>query len=522
MPHIQIQAKTPAIEILQTFLEHQGAFAKEMQPYHPDRDEIAGSTDLNVVIDADIRHPAPYGESLFGQFEIPIRKLPPGYQETYRKYLLDERQNEWLREPDPRYCRTPGKGYEGRYHHYLEMRRLYTRFGQIVTEIHYSEESPATQEMLQEMEACQYMASHGWFRPALMASESELNGRWRYWLETRDRGSLLKTPIPRIDWMNSPHPSALEHLYWCLDHIYPQWIKDGHQRWKAVNYFFEWLLWSFGDPMVKERPVDHWDGRAHDRLVQIFTPIPLLAAPYDYFGQLLLDLSDYRCPIPDQISMAQAKATVDNLFDRGFAQGAKKQNPKGFNSVDYRTTPFFDLETGSGRILLAASNYSFRGTGFNIGLDTKGRSMGAKLLTMAAKLNFWLYTPEQVMPHSFIDYCDLQRRVTWESLTFTIAKSKGIDPEAYFKGHQMSPNWKDWLPIIQLAKRNRAAKINTQSQGVSLNVQQPTATIQVKPQTAQINAAPAQPQLQSTPQPVQIAIQGSEGDRAALPSAQED
>ena len=269
---------------------------------------------------------------------------------------------------------------------------------------------------------------HGWLMVYLVACESHWNARWIYWDKTMERGKLLNRPIPEIDWLKKPNSRTMDHLYHCLNLITPDWRKSGSETRKVIRYFFDWLLWSLGHPLVPDFPEDLWGGRSHDKLFQVFDVEWLLAFPYDHFGQLLEQTMHFSLH-----SMNKSIKLATQLFSSG---GAKKKASSfgGFANVDYRSAVLIEPECETGRLLLASSNYCFRAVGCNTD----------EMLSKVSLLNDYLFRPWSIYPFPFLgstgDVLDIQGR------TLTVMKAKDID-RSYFSRTEVAPNAALFQPI---------------------------------------------------------------------------
>ncbi|MBD1862370.1 MULTISPECIES: hypothetical protein [Trichocoleus] len=268
----------------------------------------------------------------------------------------------------------------------------------------------------------------GWMLSPMIDDETCILGHWQYWKEIQEAGTLLNTSIPRIVFESKPHPKVMGMLHYCLDMITPAWRVNTQQKWNAVRYLIDWILWSLGHCSVPDFPTDLWDGGVHDRLFQVFDVSYLLLWPYDHLGALLEELSDESYRVPPQISMEVAEREVKSLFP--------------YRNGDYRDQLLVDPETGTGRILMTASNYSFE----LLGLNTDA------LLSKVAIINLYLFAPWGVFPFEFLQH-DLDSAELQACLgrTLSVVKRKQLNAD-YFSATEPALDGDRYQPI-QLRQR---------------------------------------------------------------------
>jgi len=217
--------------------------------------------------------------------------------------------------------------------------------------------------------------SHGWLLPWLLASDDFLWQRWRHWYETMSAGRII-APIPQIQWASND--AGFKMLDRSLTAIsrYGDW--RGWGNWSAFDYFLDWLLYGFGHKGQPRPPEEknEYEG-ASDRLYQVFNLETLLAYPHDYFGDILAENQHGRhlgfFPTPMHVSEFMALMTL--------------------GGSDARTKTVMDPCVGTGRMLLAASNHSYRLYGCDIN----------PTVIKAALINGFLYAPWMVKPFPFLD-----------------------------------------------------------------------------------------------------------------------
>lgn len=112
----------------------------------------------------------------------------------------------------------------------------------------------------------------------------------------------------------------------------------------------DWLLFAFGHPGHKEEPTEPSSAEgASDRLYQVLNLEKLLAYPYDFFGDLLAENQHgLHAGFFPTMSVIEAMVCMTIADD------------------DARTKTVCDPSVGTGRMLLVASNYSYRLYGHDI------------------------------------------------------------------------------------------------------------------------------------------------------------
>jgi hypothetical protein len=214
----------------------------------------------------------------------------------------------------------------------------------------------ATDEQIQEK------TTWGWLRPYLIMLDEMFLKRWDYWLRTVNAGQVLDEPIPQVEWQGTGHEEPAKNLEACIESC-----RNVFSR-QAFNLFVEWLLFAFGDPSIKEMP-RQIDAKVNAFWYKAFNLSLFLKYPYDYPGRYAADLYGNKhnatayFPTPMNVSMLMAKML--------FSEGIKK------------TASVCDPCVGSGRLLMAASNYS---------LNLYGVDIDCNILNVC-KANMWMYVP---------------------------------------------------------------------------------------------------------------------------------
>lgn len=216
----------------------------------------------------------------------------------------------------------------------------------------------------------------GWLIPYLQMSEAHprVCPRYDYVLRTLDAGKLLDEPLPQIQFISEFSPqtkSGLKMLNKCLETVE---YKSG--SWNGIREFCEWLAFALG---VTHEP-SKLAADVQEFLYRNFNLEPLLLFPSDYFGQILCETNHGKkngfFPTPIAVVEMMVRMTCGDLGDR----------------VDRRCELFSDPSgCGTGRMLLAGSNYSMRLYGMDIDY----------LCVLITKINLALYAPWFYVPESF-------------------------------------------------------------------------------------------------------------------------
>lgn len=245
------------------------------------------------------------------------------------------------------------------------------------------------------------LKKRGWLLPFLFGYDSLLWGRWDYWLDLLQKGTIAGSgPIPRIEWaeLGSTGVQATKKMFErCMSH---------HEA--TIDRFADWLLWGLAGtdtaPAVSERLNEHF--------YREFDMFLVLDNPTDYLSQLLCDATGkgYKqglgyFPTPFQIT----RMMVEMTYCDGDTERMKRQT-------------VMDPCVGCGAMLLPASNYYLRGYGTDIS------SIAVKLCS----IQMYFYAPwfarpgelagfeEEETPIQIIPAAPIRgRRVTADQLAFS-------------------------------------------------------------------------------------------------------
>jgi hypothetical protein len=225
--------------------------------------------------------------------------------------------------------------------------------------------------------------SHGWLLPYLHGLDALTWGRWNYWAACQmGAGQLPDEPIPQIEFCScgsdAAHSRKMLERSLCAIPNYGSYT--GWSSSEYFDYFLSWLLFGFGHAGHNELP-DEPPGceGASMRLYQIFDLSPLILWPYDHFAEIFGEAKYGQgagfFPTPVSVCEVMAKMTI--------GQGER----------DHRTERVCDPCVGTGRMLLAASNYSLRLYAQDI----------LRLMCKATLVNGYLYAPWLSLPIGWLD-----------------------------------------------------------------------------------------------------------------------
>ncbi len=269
---------------------------------------------------------------------------------------------------------------------------------------------------------------HGWLVPLMLDIDAFLWRRWTHWCETTTAGHIIAA-IPTIEWQRHQAGFAMLDRTLCAVTGDGDW--RGWSSWSSFDYFMDWLLFAFGHRGQPELPQEpSGSPGASERLYQTFNLETLLAFPYDYFGEILAENRHGRhlgfYPTPMHVSTLMAEMTL--------------------GEEDARDKTVCDPCVGTGRMLLAASNRSYRLYGCDIN----------PTVIKATLVNGYLYAPWLVRPFPFLDgiLCDPA-----ESLA--VSDSIAAQGNAQNTEHDAREQWK-FEPI----KKRRIAGEPMTEQGI--------------------------------------------------------
>mgnify|MGYP006921302639 CR=1 FL=1 len=215
----------------------------------------------------------------------------------------------------------------------------------------------------------------GWILPMLIEIDAHTWGRWAHWCDINEAGSIGDKPIPKIKF--EPHQQhGKKMIERCLNSItrYGSW--QGWSSFEYFNYFLDWLLYAFGHARQLPKEPSGCEG-ASMRLYQLFNLETLVAFPNDDLGDMLAENAHgkHNGFFPTPLDICELMVSMQ------------------MTDEDMRTKTVNDPCLGTGRMLLCASNHSYRLYGMDID----------QTVIKAALVNGYLYAPWLVKSFSFLD-----------------------------------------------------------------------------------------------------------------------
>jgi hypothetical protein len=242
----------------------------------------------------------------------------------------------------------------------------------------------------------QRTAQRGWLFETLVALESVIHGRWRYWLAILDRGTISGPvdvwAIPQVPFADTAASHQPTLKPWGLPEPSADLAAQCGSRAEAVaniqdtfgwafargarlDEVVEWWLWAFGSSTPKQKP--KLDPAVEVRLYCGVELHRLIAHPADWAAHIATlyygDNGGRHCGwFPTPISLCNL--TVAMTFG---------QHPE----ADLRTKTCVDPCVGTGAMLLPASNYSLRISGMDID----------RTMVMLCQWQAYLYVPWMIV-----------------------------------------------------------------------------------------------------------------------------
>lgn len=211
----------------------------------------------------------------------------------------------------------------------------------------------------------------GWTLPYVQAAHGRLcPDRWGHWSAVVEAGRLLDEPIPRVSFTSAGNSPELRAVFKWLD------VMETRSRWGAMEALIDWLAWGLG--VVNEQP--HVEPSEAEKLYRTLDLKPWLSKPSDYLGAVLAEQLGAGWnphaffPTPHELCEMLVSVTVLKRCDE-----------------DLRRATVHDPCCGTGRMLLHASNYSYRLSGQDID----------PLMCKVTKINGALYAPWLAFPFPF-------------------------------------------------------------------------------------------------------------------------
>lgn len=205
----------------------------------------------------------------------------------------------------------------------------------------------------------------GWLRPYVQMMHGQkpqlLGDRWGYYAQTLQAGRLLDEPIPQAHFSSTHGPtmSAIEKWVGLIE-------QSGQSVWGAFSLFVDWLAWG-----LDVGPEPKIDDKLNEKLYRTVNLWPWIETPGDYLGALASDRFGGGpfafFPTPMCITEMMTKMLLADLD----------------TSADQRLKTVNEPCCGTGRMLLAASNFSMRLSGID----------KDPLMVLICKINMVLYAP---------------------------------------------------------------------------------------------------------------------------------
>lgn len=221
----------------------------------------------------------------------------------------------------------------------------------------------------------------GWLVAYIQLCEAHplVTPRYDYVLRTIDAGQVLNEPIPEISFVGEFDPATKPGMAMLMKCI--EYLENKSGTWNAVREFFEWL--AFGLGVTHEPSKLGFD--LQEFLYRNFSLEHLLLHPSDYLGQILCEQNHGKRSgfFPTPMNICEFMSML-NFVD------AQREGR------ELKTAKVEDCCVGTGRMLLAASNYSLRLYGQDIDY----------LCCLVTKINLALYAPWHLIPEEIFDDCD--------------------------------------------------------------------------------------------------------------------
>ncbi len=211
----------------------------------------------------------------------------------------------------------------------------------------------------------------GWLVPYIQMCEAHpsISPRYDYVLRTIEAGRLLDEPIPECRFVGERSKETDPGMKMLAQLVKTIESRTGYSR--SIDELAKWL--GFATGVTPERS-ELADGD-QEQLYRIFDISKWLTAPSDYLGEYMAEYGYgkgagfFPTPMPICTMMAQLV----------------------YGDGDHRLAMVNDPCVGTGRTLLAASNYSLRLTGQDINW----------LCVLVTKINFAIFAPWHLIPASF-------------------------------------------------------------------------------------------------------------------------
>lgn len=188
-------------------------------------------------------------------------------------------------------------------------------------------------------------SKRGWMVPFLLAYDDLLWGRWSYWLDICQKGTITgSAPIPQLKFSSLGEPGVV--------HTMKMFEKCLHHSEATIDNFADWLLWALAE--TQDKP--NVSARLNEYYYKHFDLFLVLNDPTDYLSAVLSEQTGrgYKSglgyfPTPMHVVELMTQIT----FAGGDREAAKRQT-------------LSDPCVGCGAMLLPASNYVLRAYAMDI------------------------------------------------------------------------------------------------------------------------------------------------------------
>lgn len=215
-------------------------------------------------------------------------------------------------------------------------------------------------------------AYRGWLIPYLMMLEAhpDISARYDYVARTISAGELLDEPIPHMRFYDGHEKAAAPGAKMLAEMISITEKATGYSR--GFEQVCDWLAFALG---IKEEPSTLAED-AQESLYRLFDASKWMLTPSDYLGQYMAEnaIGKAAAFFPTPMSVCTMMAEITHADDR-----------------DPRQAKAMDCAVGTGRLLLAGSNYCLRLFGQDINY----------LCVLVCKINLAMFAPWHHIPASY-------------------------------------------------------------------------------------------------------------------------
>jgi hypothetical protein len=184
----------------------------------------------------------------------------------------------------------------------------------------------------------------GWllFQVQLADGHPGAPGRWLHYMRTLEAGRLLDEPIPRINFDPMPSPAGLKMIEKCVE-----LLSYRDSPWTAFEKFVAWLAWG----LAVSKTMPQIEEATSEALYRTFNFESFVLHPHDYLGHYL---ADHRSKGWNPNAYFPTPQIVCEFMAQMIFEGTSEDDGR-----DPRIRLVQEPAVGTGRMLLAASNYSY-------------------------------------------------------------------------------------------------------------------------------------------------------------------